>query len=342
MRKVHLVGSLPAESAEDAFAMVADELGDRVIDHVPDGETGDRSNWIGRLIESHRDHPDLELAREGAWTSYEDTPAFKVRRGHAFEWVELDYVEAFRASWPAFQAARPRLPVGTRLQVGIPGVLDLAMSTFGFDPTKALRNTGPFRDATVRELTVIADQAGSDVVFQIEIPIELGMLHRVPSQAQAIGAAAKLIAKEVATTVSRGPLDAHYGLHLCYGDLNNRSMITSDDLRPTVALTNALVKAWPPRRPLEFVHLPFAHGEDPAPTDPEVYAPLGDLAVSPTTRVIAGFVHEKNSEEESRRLLETIEGAARRQVDVAAACGLGRRDRDQAVANLRLSHALAG
>src|ERR1700742_3580896 len=42
---VHLVGSVPLDSAEDVFRRAAAALGDR-LRRIPDGETGPRSDWI--------------------------------------------------------------------------------------------------------------------------------------------------------------------------------------------------------------------------------------------------------------------------------------------------------
>ena len=52
IRSVHLVGTIPAENTREALRMVLDTVGDRIADQLPDGETGDRGNWIGRLVEN--------------------------------------------------------------------------------------------------------------------------------------------------------------------------------------------------------------------------------------------------------------------------------------------------
>jgi hypothetical protein len=43
---VHLVGSVPLNSAEEVFRRVTGSLGPR-IRRLPDGETGDRTGWVG-------------------------------------------------------------------------------------------------------------------------------------------------------------------------------------------------------------------------------------------------------------------------------------------------------
>ena len=45
-RGVHLVGSVPLPDAEAVFRMSASILGSH-LRRLPDGETGERSNWIG-------------------------------------------------------------------------------------------------------------------------------------------------------------------------------------------------------------------------------------------------------------------------------------------------------
>src|SRR5205085_12002619 len=45
-RGVHLVGSVPLQSAEEVFRTSSSPLGER-LRRIPDGETGTRSDWIG-------------------------------------------------------------------------------------------------------------------------------------------------------------------------------------------------------------------------------------------------------------------------------------------------------
>jgi hypothetical protein len=59
-----------------------------------------------------------------------------------------------------------------------------------------------------------------------------------------------------------------------------------------------------------------------------------------STRFIAGVVHEQRSLDEERELLSLIDGLTGRQVDVATACGLGRRDREAALATIDQAAAL--
>ena len=338
-RTVHLVGTIPADDTHDALQLVVDTVGDRVGDQLPDGETGDRYNWIGRLIESLKTHPDLELTRDGDWSDYESTPAFKVKSGHTFESVGLDYYEAFGESWPEFQKARIELGrPDLRFQVGIPGPIDLAFASFGFNPISGFRYSGPFENATVAEIERIHAVAGDEVVYQIEIPIELEVAIRIPSPLRPAGT--RWLARRILRVVERAPEGTRWGIHLCVGDMNNTAFSKLGDSRPSVLLSNALVDQFPTGRTLEFVHMPFAHGSIPPTTEEAFYAPLSDLNVPDDVRFIAGFVHESQDVEDQRSIQRLVEERIGHPVDVSAACGLGRRPRAQAVANLELSRRL--
>lgn len=338
-RSVHLVGTVPAADAAAAFELFASTLDGHLPRWIPDGETGDRLDWVQRIVEDLRRHPDLELAREGDWSDYDTTPYFKVSRGHRFETLDLDYSRYFAESWPAFEEFRRERTDAPGLQIGIPGHVDLALSAFGFKPAAALSHLAPFRDATVREITRIHDRAGDDVVFQLEIPIPLVLLTRVPARLR--GVVARVLAGELVKVVRRSPGGTRFGIHLCYGDMNHKAMGDPQDSGPLVQLSNALVRAWPASQRLDFVHAPFARGQKAPPLDADFYAPLANLRLPHGVKFAAGFVHEELGLDDLRMVRDRIEGLVGRPVDVAAACGLGRRDAERAKANLELSRAVA-
>ncbi len=339
-RSAHLVGSTPFASADEAMDLALTRLDGR-LRTLPDGETGERRNWIIHIVESLRRHPDLEVKREGRWADYDDTLTFRLRRGHDLRGETLDFghVAAFEDSYPRFRERRAALgPAGEglRFQVGIPGDLDLALFTLG--PVAALRNRRAFTDATLREIRSIFERAGDEVVFQIEIPAELVFVARAPGPLRPI--AARFLARGVAGLAARSPEGARFGIHLCVGDMNHRALGRMRDVRPLVLVANAIARAWPKGRPLDFVHAPFAAAVEPPPTDRAFYEPLRDLRRPVGTRFIAGFVHEARSLEEQRDLLALIDDLVGGRVDVATSCGLGRRERDAALATLDQARAL--
>jgi hypothetical protein len=151
-RYAHLVGSLPGASAYEAMSTAMKILGGR-LHALPDGETGERRNWIISIVEGLCRHPDLELVKQGDWSDYDKTPQLKVRRGRTLYGANLDFghIGAARTSWPAFQQIRVDFDQpGLAYQSGVPGDLDLAMFTLG--PVGALTKRRPFTEATLAEI----------------------------------------------------------------------------------------------------------------------------------------------------------------------------------------------
>lgn len=323
-RNAHLVGSVPGETPAEAMRLAMTTLGPQLLS-LPDGETGQRRNWIIPIIESLRGHPDLEVAKEGDWSDYDKTPQFRVRRGHKLLGASLDFghVAAVEASRRAFEEVRrDRGRPDLDFLVGIPGDFDMAMFTLG--PLAAMRHRRAFTEATVAEITRISRILGDQAVFQIEVPIELILLTKLPSPAHPL--LARLFGRWVAALAAASPQGARFGVHLCLGDMNHRAYGRMQDVGPLVSLTKAILAAWPPGRPLEFVHAPFAAADDPPPTAESFYAPLASLQLPAGTRFIAGFAHEDQSLDDQRKVLATIEKLLGQPVDVASSCGLGRRD----------------
>jgi hypothetical protein len=304
------------------MALAVEHLGGD-LDFLPDGETGSRRNWIIGMVESLRDHPALELTRDGDWSDYDKTPRFRVRRGRRLDGAELDLgiVAATREALPV----RASLAPGLGLQVGIPGDLDLAMFVFG--PLGPVRHLRPFTEALATTMRQIHEMVGDEVLFQIEIPVELVLMARAPRPARAT--LAGLLARRVAGLVRAAPEGARFGVHLCLGDMNHRALGRLRDAGPLVQLANALVARWPAERPLVYVHGPLAAADNPPVDDAAFYRPLRGLRLR-GARFVAGYAHEDQDLATQRRIRQQVEDALGHRADVSTSCGLGRRDRPAA------------
>lgn len=332
VRMAHLVGSLPGDTPEEAMSTALQVLGPR-LRSLPDGETGERRNWVISIVDSLRDHPDLEVAKAGDWSDYDKTPTLRIRRGHTLYGANLDFghVAAVGGSYPVFERLREYYDLPELVfQSGVPSDLDLAMFTLG--PSGALRHRRPFTEATLAEIRGVRAIAGPATVFQIELPVELVLLAKVPKPAL------PLVAGRLAAGISRlavaSPPGSVFGLHLCLGDMNNKAFGTMGDVAPLVELTNAIVRRWPTDQRLSYVHAPFAAADQPARTDPAFYAPLAGLKLPPDTRFAAGFAHESQALDDQLRVRSLIEEGLGHPVDISAACGLGRRTAESGLAVL--------
>ena len=339
-RQVHLVGSLPASDAYDAMSTAMRALGPR-LRALPDGETGpQRQNWLAGLCDEQHAHPDLEVVREGARRSYEDVPKLRVRRGHQLYGAALDFghAEAARASLPALAQVReefdrPDLP----FQSGVPGDFDTAFFTLG--PAAGLRHLRAFTEMTLREVREVKELAGDETVFQIEVPVELVMMIKAPARVRPL--LASRLAEGMLRIARNSPAGTRFGVHLCVGDLNNQPLAEMDDMSPLVLLANALVRRWPAGRDLLYVHAPLAAADKPAPVRPGYYTPLRHLDLPAEVDFVAGFVHERQGLDDQRRIRDLVDDLLGHPVQIASACGLGRRPRDAAERNLAQTAELA-
>jgi hypothetical protein len=327
-RRLHFVGSLP--QFDDAASALKWQQGELVglVRHLCGGETGPRLLWFVPLIREIKKLPQIRTVRSGEWTGYDDTDRLVVRRRgrltagdipmrlaeHALE--ELAVLDATGTP------ASAELP----LQIGVPGYLDLALYPFG--PLGVFRHARAFREVTSENIEAIHRAAGSAVIFQLEVPAALIAVAATPRPLRR--AMARLMAYLATRQVAKAPRGSRFGVHLCLGDLGHRALSKPQTADPQVVLANALVRGWPTDRPLEFIHLPLAGGNEPPATSASYYEPLGRLRVPADLPVVAGIAHEEQSAADQVLVRSHVEAALGRRVDIATSCGLGRRTPEQA------------
>lgn len=337
-RHALLIGTLPGETADEAMRSAVERVGPH-LRFLPDGETGERRSWIVGLIMGLENHPDLEISKDGDFSDYRHQRNYRVRKGHQLtsDNLDLGYASWYRANREIFDklvADTPELG-GVSFQVGIPSDLDLAM--FALGPMGGLRNRKVFQEATIRDITAIRDESGDDVLFQIEVPVETMLVALAGPFGRFV---APRVAASIGRTVARAPEGTRFGVHLCMGDLGHKALTRLRSLKPFVTLANTLSQSWPAGRPLEYVHMPLAAGEEPATLEESFYRPLEGLRLPADVHFVAGFLHEQRSIDEQRRILAAIETAVGHPVDIAAACGLGRRSPEAAFATMDQAKAL--
>lgn len=355
-RTAHLVGSLPFSDEETAMRHAFDTLGPRLVT-LPDPEIGrktaehprgERRGWVQWIIESFEGNPAFEMSRPprydettGLWADYRaavryrvEVPPHELRR-------HLDYglVPYFEQSYAIFRRLRDEYGCrDVRFQFGIPGALALAFFSLG--PWQGLRYRQSMDDQLVEECNRICSLAGDDVVLQLELPVELGIVLQTPRPLQR--AVARLMTGWINRFVGRLLPHTRLGVHLCFGDLNNRPYTRADDTDPLVLFCRELLRSWPPRRTLEYIHLPLAMANEAPPLTEDFYRPLRKLSVPEETRIIAGIVHEAWDDEDHWKILSMVEENVRRPVGVSSSCGLGRRSPDVALALMQRMARLAG
>lgn len=322
-RQAHLVGSLGLESAEAAFVAAAEALGP-CCPRLPDGEPGERSQWIRWQRAAFEGCAALDrvasLDRKGFRDGI-DRPVFGIRDGFdpgGIDFGELGYGRAAVQSFAVFSRLRDegRIAEGCRFMVAVPTTVALVGNFVRPEDQLALE---PVVEAALfRDLERIGAEIPADSLsVQLDVCIEVvgadggcflfyddpldGALERIARFGKRVGA------------------DAEFGIHLCYGDPGHKHLVEPEDLGTCVAFANGIVRRVPRR--VDFVHMPVPRGR----SDEAYFAPLEGLALPAATRLVLGLVHYTDGVAGSRIRM----AAADRFVeayDVATECGFGRRD----------------
>ncbi|WP_280416019.1 hypothetical protein [Nocardia carnea] len=333
------MGSLPAQldNPAKAMAFAVDTAGEFLDGLVPGGEADPyRAQWYIRPIIDRLDSiPALEAVRRGDWSTLRSRNTFRLRPGRSLGEADIDaalgYAEEAGRAVEALADMR-RTDPGLRLQVGIPTPFVIGFIAFEARMLVWRRRSAhrgdrrfpyyrPIVDATVREILRIHESLGDNVVFQLELAAETLLCARLPAVLrQAVATAA---GRAIARLVARAPHGARFGVHLCYGSLDDKPVVAPRSTEAVVVLANAIARYWPAGRHLEFVHLPIGNGKL-APVQPRYYEPLARLELPATTRVAAGLAHPEQPLEQARQSLAAAESAYGGLLDIAAPCGLGR------------------
>jgi hypothetical protein len=322
-RRLHLIGSYPAPTAKSALHAVLAAAGPYLA-AIPQGDTGPGRDGVFAAVRQLRGHPALEIRRDGDWSDYADPLLFAVRRGHQLRGSDLNlgYAANHRSTHALVQRLCRQHGVGDLpIQVGLP--TDIELGLFALGSAGMLLQRAAFADALLLEIDQIVHPNPQGIVIQLDLPATLSLVARAPAALRR--AAAQWAGSSVVRLIARMPKHTRVGLHLCVGDLAHQPMIVPQDAAPVTALANAICRQWPAGRHLEYVHAAFAAGPVPPSTDGAWYAPLRGLRLPSSTRFVVGILHEHVGDDDLAAILAAIDTALDRQVDVAAACGLGRR-----------------
>lgn len=339
-RKALLVGSLPFANEKEAMHRALAELGESLI-CLPDGEIGEkteqyplgsRSAWAMVSIDlCLADSKRWEIIKEGRYGEsgfpVDYDALYKVRPkcepNDLVQHLNFHYHDYFNESYPIFKQLRKEH--GTpdmKFQVGIP--TGLAISLHMLEPENIFRYFDAFNERLAFEMNEIIKQAGDDVVIQLEIPAEVGVVYQSPDQID-------VALQSVFGLVKRLDPSAKVGVHLCYGDLNNESITHPTSLKTMADFVNKMIQEWPQAHDPLYIHFPFAEGDIPPRLEASYYEPLKHIQLPASTRFVAGFVHEKREMAELQQILQTIETIRNHPIDIACSCGLGRRSPEVAI-----------
>lgn len=327
-RNVHLVGSVPLPTALDVFTTVSRKLGP-YLKYIPDGETGERLDWITWLEPIFRDHPAFEPSGETFQLHGQlqrKDRRYRLKAGVSAKDVTFDdilYGNIAIRSYATF-AELKRLgvvPAACKFQIDLVPAHSAIWLYVQEDLQRAIDT--PFNDAVLREIDKIAAALPHDQIA-IQFDIASAVFARLErAQASPYGATKEEMQKTFSEIVLRlanhVPADIDLLFHFCYGDAGHKHVVEPTDMGDMVEFANRLSQQV--RRPIQLMHMPVPRNR----SDDAYFAPLEGLQVSPEMDLCLGLVHYTDGVDGTMKRVEAAK-KHRSRFSIATECGFGRRD----------------
>jgi len=315
-----LVGSVPLRDSDAVFRLAGSAIGDW-LRRLPDGETGERSNWVRWQYAVLADTPQLEPVPQAAGSAATGMPAqLRLVAGAAASEVELPtlgYSAVALDSYQRFSKLKRdgAIPDHCRFQVSLP--TPLAPLQFYVQQQDRAALEPIYEASLLRELAeIVSEIPAQDLAIQWDTAVEFGILEGVfPSH---LASPDTDIMQRLLRLGDSVPENVELGYHLCYGDAGHKHFIEPADTGLLVQVANGIASGL--SRSLQWLHLPVPRERN----DVSYYAPLADLRLPHTTELYLGLVHATDGLEGTKRRITTAQQVVKR-FGVATECGFGRR-----------------
>lgn len=257
------------------------------VTRIPDGETGDRQQWIFFQLRKFWATPGLEQAPPAGDTpGYEQLPKVRLADGHSADtitWPDLGYADAYIDSYRTFTRLRDEgvIPAGVRFQVEYPTPLASISSWVVPEHQDALEVS--YERALFADLDrLLGAIPHDDLAVQWDVAVEFGLLSGSFAGTGSQGFDG--IIDRLVRCVEQVPADVPVGLHLCYGDYQHRHFAEPESLELQVRVVNALTER--ASRPIGW----FAFTVPQYQRDPAYFAPLAGLRAADATELYFALV----------------------------------------------------
>lgn len=325
---LHLVGSIPHETAEDVFRSFGKTLGDYLAT-MPDGEIGPRKHWISRVhyqvLASHPQlevlrHPDLENGVERQFPrDAKDSWLFKIKDGadriqFGDPGWRLGYARDAINSYFVFKTLQHEgtLPKHLRFQVSMPSVVSAVPPRIFPDPNDMEIVRSGYQEALAAELQTIIDKIPhQDLAIQWDCSTEMQDAYGALPDYSRKGAVERNTTQFLALCPLI-PEDVLLGYHLCFGTLGGWPRFAPDDLSGAVAMANGFASA--SGRRVDWLHIPVLDRDDDI-----FYEPLAELKPNGAS-VYLGAIHNMSGFKARISVAQKFLP----EFGVAAYCGMGR------------------
>ena len=324
---VYLVGSVPMASAEQVFETVSAALGPR-IKRIPDGETGERGDWITWLEPVFAASPALEKSGEFFRVHATGTgrERYKLKAGRKPGDVHFDnlfYADIAQRSFAVFKRLKDagKIAPATKFQIDLVpahSVIWLYLVDALHAPIDPIYN-----EAVKREIDKIAATLPhGEIAIQFDVASAVfARLER--NQASSYGETKEKMQETFSSILidlgNRVPAGIDLLFHLCYGDSNHKHVVEPTDMGDMVEFANRVCRQI--ARPVQLIHMPVPRTR----ADDAYFEPLRTLKLPPETQLCLGLVHYTDGLVGTKKRLDTARKYAK-DFAVGTECGFGRRD----------------
>lgn len=339
-RNIYLVGSAPMRDEADMFETMSGLFGER-LRWLPDGETGERLNWVSWLEPVFANCP--ALFKTGELFKLHDSamgfPRYALKPGKSASDVtfgNLFYADIAQRSYATFARLKKsgKIAATTKFQIDLVpahSVLWLFAADELQEPLDSVYN-----EAVKREIDKIAGTLPHDEIA-IQFDVASAVFARLQrATANAYGATKDEMLEKfsgvIADLGNRVPADIDLLVHLCYGDNNHKHSVEPIDMGDMVEFTRRLIAKL--KRPMQLIHMPVPRDR----SDDAYFAPLRDLELPEETELCLGLVHHTDGVEGTVKRLATAKKYAS-DFSVGTECGFGRRRPDTIPELLRIHDA---
>jgi hypothetical protein len=324
--EVLMIGSVPGAGSPEVFSRLLALLPGR-LQAVPDGETGERLNYVGWQLQ--RFPPVARRIELGGTPLPESGPP-------TFSLEDIEptaYDDAALSSYADFIRLRQQniIPPDVRFQIGLPSPYNVLRAHLKFEVANAIE---PLYEQRVAESIdrIVGNIPHDDFVIQWDLCFEImalefekGRLADKWHQPYFTAPVLQGLVDRIVRLCERMPEDVNIAFHLCYGDLRHKHFIEPEDTALLVEFANALLEreAIGPRT--RWIHLPVPKER----ADAEYYTPLADLKLNSSGSgtkpplLYLGLVHASD-ETGTRKRIDTARSSIPFNFGISTECGLGR------------------
>jgi hypothetical protein len=303
---VHFNGGVNLPDAETVMREIAARVPHGVT-RIPDGETGDRQQWIFFQLQKFWQTPGLEQAgTRDLVPGYEGMPKVQLAAGTSADevaWPNLGYADAYIESYGVFTRLQEEGVIGpdVRFQVEYPTPL-ASISSWVVEEQQAALEASYERALFADLQRLLATLPHGSIAVQWDVAVEFGILES--GFGVSGGPDLDGIVQRLARCVEQIPTEVPVGLHLCYGDYQHRHFAEPKSLATQVEVVNRLnARA---RRQVNW----FAFTVPQYQREASYFEPLHGLRIRPGTELYFALVpyhpeeQEPGTTEEQVRLVD--------------------------------------